>query len=107
MNKNLSIVVDKLSELRAASFLSNEDTIRDTMLKYNMLFLGSKFNTVYSNEFRNALKTMFNTDIPESELNELIPAACKMLSMKFEKMIDVDDIGKPNPHISYRIILRE
>lgn len=107
MNKNLQILIDRLSELRNASIKSTPDTIRETMKKYDMLFVGSKFNTIYSIEFHHSLKTIFDVDISMSELNELIPTACKMLNIRFDQLIAVEDIGKPNPSISYQIILWE
>lgn len=105
MDKNLQILIKKLSELRNASIKSTPDTIRETMKKYNMLFVGSEFNNIYSIELHHSLKTIFNIDIAMSELNELIPTACKMLNMNFEELIAIEDIGKTNPFINYQIIL--
>lgn len=39
------------------------------------------------------------------ELNSLLPTACNILNMDFEKMIAVNDTGKPNAAISYQITL--
>ncbi|MBU3185631.1 hypothetical protein [Clostridium estertheticum] len=105
MDKNLQIIIETLSELRNSSIKSTSDTIRETMKKYNMLFLGSKFNTIYSVELHHSLKTIFNIDIDIYELNKLIPTACKMLNMHFEELVSLEDLGKPNPFINYQIIL--
>lgn len=105
MSNDLQILIDKLSELKNASIRSTPDTIVDTMRKYNMLFLGSKFNTIYSIELHHSLKTI--VDIDMSELNNLMPTACSILNMRLEELIAVEDIGKPNPAISYQIVLWE
>lgn len=105
MDLNLKKLIDVLCELRIASISSNINTIESTMKKYNMLFLGEKLNTIYSIELHNSLNKIFNFDIDYIELNSLIPKACDMLKMSYETMIVVEDIGKPNPNTSYKIVL--
>lgn len=107
LNTNLQKLIDILCELRNESIKSTPDTIRETMKKYDMLFLGSKFNTIYSIELHHSLNKIFNFDIKMDELNSLIPTACTALNMSLEEMIAVKDIGKPNPAISYKITLWE
>lgn len=70
-----------------------------------MLFLGAKFNTIYSIELHNSLNKIFNINTTMGELNSLVPTACNMLNMNIETMVDVKDIGKPNPAMSYQITL--
>lgn len=103
MDKNLNILIDKLSELKNASIKSTTDTIKETMKYYDMLFVGSKFNNIYSNELHHSLKTIHNIDISISELNDLIPTACKILNMKFEKLVGINDAD----HVVYQITLWE
>jgi hypothetical protein len=105
MNENLQKLIAVLCELRTASINSSSENIRTIMQKYNMLFLGSKFNTIYSVELHNSLNTIFDFNIDFYELNVLIPTACNTLNMSFEKLIAIEDIGKPNPAINYQIIL--
>ena len=106
MNSNLNKLTDVLSELRSASMQANEDTIMDLMKRYNLLFLGDKFNTIYSQELPQSLETFFNFPIELDELNQLIPEVCKLLQMNYEPMIKVSDVGSSNPKIaSYSITL--
>jgi hypothetical protein len=107
VNENLEILIYKLTELKNTSIKSTPDTIRETMKKYDMLFIGSKFNTIYSVELHHCLKTKFDIDIAICDLNALIPTACKILNMKVDELIAVNDIGKPNPFINYQITLWE
>lgn len=106
MNSNLHKLIDILSELRSTSMQTTEDTVMDLMKRYNLLFLGGKFNTIYSQELPQSLKTFFNFSIELDELNQLIPEACKILQMNYEPMIKVSDVGSSNPKIaSYAITL--
>lgn len=105
MNTNLQKLLDVLTELKNVSITSTPDTIREIMGKYNMLFLGAKFNTIYSTELHSCLNNYFNFDITMDELNSLIPTACSMLNMKFEKIVAVETMGTNNPAISYQISL--
>lgn len=107
MNTNLQILINVLCELKNASINTTTETIGVTMQKYNMLFLGSKFNTIYAIELHNSLNTIFNFSIAKDELKSLIPDACNILNMNFEKMISINDIDKSNPAIDYEITLWE
>ncbi|MDB1939185.1 hypothetical protein PMY38_13685 [Clostridium tertium] len=106
MDTNLKKLIDVLIELRSSSMHANKNTVMDLMKNYNLLFLGSKFNTIYSNELPQSVKTYFNFDISIDKLNQLIPTACKALQMKFKPMIAVSDVGNPNAKINcYTITL--
>lgn len=106
MDTNLKKLIDILIELRSSSMHANKNTVMDLMKNYNLLFLGSKFNTIYSNELPQSVKTYFNFDISIDKLNQLIPTACKVLQMKFKPMIAVSDVGNPNAKINcYTITL--
>lgn len=106
MNTNIQKLSEILLELRNASIrIMNDAEVKSVMHKYDMLFLGSKFNTIYSVELHHSLTKIFKLDITMTELNSLIPTVCNMLNMSFEELIAVEDIGKPNPAISYQIIL--
>ncbi|MFQ7058662.1 MAG: hypothetical protein ACLRQX_08780 [Turicibacter sanguinis] len=48
MNKNLTKLINVLSELRIASINSTPDTIKTTMEKYDIIFSGEQFNCIYS-----------------------------------------------------------
>ncbi len=75
MVSNLQKLINVLSELRCSSMNTTKNTAMDLMHRYNLLFLGSKFNTIYSHELPQSLKTFFNFDITIDELNQLIPDA--------------------------------
>lgn len=104
---NIENLIDVLTELRKVSINSSSSTIESIMHKYDMLFVGSKFNTIYSIELRHSLDKIFNYILSMDELNSMIPTACKTLNMKFEQLIAVEDIGQPNPAINYQITLWE
>ncbi|MBS6504620.1 MAG: hypothetical protein KH415_23960 [Clostridium sp.] len=106
MDSNLHKLINILSEFRYSSMQTNEDIVMDLMKRYNILFLGSKFNTIYSQELPQSLKTFFDFSINIDELNQLIPDACKALQMKFEPIVALSDAGKPNAKIAgYTITL--
>ncbi|CAM2079812.1 MAG: hypothetical protein NSGCLCUN01_04040 [uncultured Clostridium sp.] len=104
MNSNLQKLITVLSELRCSSKQATEDNIMDLMNHYNLLFLGAKSNTIYSQELPRVLRTFFNFPIELDELNQLIPEACNILQMEYEPMIQLSDVGNPKI-FSYAIIL--
>ncbi|HID0845977.1 hypothetical protein [Clostridium botulinum] len=76
------------------------------MDKYDMLFLGGKFNCIYSIELLHSLKKVFQFEISKDELNNLIPVACKSLNMKFDPMIALNNLDSSNRSVdSYAITL--
>lgn len=106
MNTNLQQLSSILLELRNASMGIRNNDVKSVMNKYDMLFLGEKFNCIYSIELLHSLKNIFNFEISKDELNTLIPIACKSLNMKSEAMIAVSDLKSDNPPInSYEITL--
>lgn len=94
---DIEFLVNVLLELKKASISSTPDTIESVIHKYDMLFLGSKFNNIYSLELRHSLEKIFNYNVSLDELHSVIPQICKTLNMKFEKLIAVKDADKPNP----------
>ncbi len=106
---DINILIDILSELRTSSMVANseptEQSIRQLIDKYDMLFLGEKFNTIYSIELGHAIRNYFKVNISNEQLTELLPNACKILSMEIEPMINVENIGKKSTPDSYQILL--
>lgn len=107
---NIQKLLEILLELRSASAQINlnptEDNLKEVMHKYDMLFVGEKFNCIYSNELAHSLNTVFGIPIGDEELNKLIPIACKSLNMKYEPMVEVSKISTSNPPIAcYQITL--
>ncbi|XZL87315.1 hypothetical protein ACSXA0_09315 [Clostridium perfringens] len=106
MDNNLEFLINTLSELRYASMQANEHTIRELMHKYNMLFLGSKFNSIYSNELLHYMKSNRNFNLSDDEFLKLIPKACKILNMKYTEMTELANLSNLNREVScYNIIL--
>ncbi|MFL0164542.1 hypothetical protein [Candidatus Clostridium helianthi] len=105
MNIHLQNLINTLTELKTASIISKPDNIERIMKKYDMLFLGSKFNAVYSIELYHCINAIFNFKITLEELNALIPTACNILNMSFAEMVSIDYIGKPNSVMNYKITL--
>ena len=100
-------LADVLVELRNVSINSSPNTIKSLMNEYDMLFVGSKFNTIYSEELRHCLDKKFNYIVSIAELNSLLPKICKTLNIKLKKLISVEDIGQLDPMINYEITLWE
>lgn len=98
-------LTDVLIELRNASINSSPNTIKSIINEYDMLFVGSKFNNIYSIELNHCLNKKFNYILSLAELNTMLPQVCKTLNMTLEKLIAVEDIGQPNPTINYQITL--
>jgi hypothetical protein len=99
-----------LLQMRHASHevrsINTEEALRNLMHNYDMLFLGKNFNEINSLELCHCLKTKFDFDIDIDDLNDAIPEICKSLGMKFEPLINVKDVGKPNaPITAYSITL--
>lgn len=106
MDNNLEILINTLSELRSASMQTNKNTLYDLMDKYGILFLGSNFNSIYSDELLCYMKSNSNFNISDDEFLKLIPRACKMLDMKYNAMSKLADLSSPNRNVScYNIIL--
>lgn len=99
MDLNLEKLINALSELRYFSMHTTENTVIDLINRYNLLFLGSNFNVIYSHELLQSLKEFFNFDIEINELNKLLPKACDALQIKYEPTIGLSDFSDPNKKI--------
>lgn len=95
-------LIEILIELRSASIQINYDPSvwHDIMRKYNILFLGEKFNTILSIELAHSIKTIFQIPVELSDLNKVIPTVCDTLNMEYTPLINAEDSGKPNPQIA-------
>lgn len=106
----LNKIAEILLELRSASkFMyqnQTEEYVKSIMRKHDMLMVGEKFNTIYSNEFAHSLVTVHKIQINNDELTAIIPGICSTLGMNCEPMYEVSDISNPNRKIAcYQIIL--
>lgn len=90
-------LIDVFKELRASSKSITDDP-RPTIKKYDMLFLGSKFNTVYTNEMYHVLENHFHISIENEDFQKFVPAICDTLDMKYSPMQKVEDPSNPVPY---------
>lgn len=89
-------ITSALLELRAA-ILRSPNNPKPVMRKYNMLFLGEKFNNIGSRELYHALNDYFNISITLGELHRVLPSLCQSLSMHCEPMKSLNDLNNPVP----------
>lgn len=100
MENKLDKLINILIELRNASMNTNKHTAKDLMKRYNLLFLGSNFNKIYSVELPQSFKTFFDFDININELHDLIPSACSNLHMGIEPLVKLSDANNPDAEIA-------
>jgi hypothetical protein len=91
VNDKAKVLTDVLIELKNAP---REDP-KATMKKYNMLFYGGKFNMITSIELAHYLKEQIDDSFTHEDVLNLLPSITQMLNMKIEKMIQMEDVGKP------------
>lgn len=104
MDKTLEEIKNALEEIRDASYSASLNNIEELMKKYNMLFLGEKFNEISSIELRGTLSKKFGIELDSEELNKILPVVCQLLGMQFYEMRLVSDMHNPKPH-AYSITL--
>lgn len=73
--------------------IKNQDNMRPIFHKYDMLFLGSKFNVINSIELRHTLESKFNIIVDHDKLLVYLDAICEANNMTIEKMISLEDPG--------------
>lgn len=100
--KQLTDVLLELSQ--ASKGISGEEELRATMVKYDMLFLGGEFNTIYTLELYHTLISYFGIETSREALNSLIPEVCTSLGMKCIPMAKANDLNNPVPYC-YQVIL--
>ncbi|MEY9975272.1 hypothetical protein [Lysinibacillus sp. RC79] len=95
MTKN-ELLQNALLELREASLSihSKSSDWHETMDKYNMLFLGEKFNKISSIELTRTLNNYFSMDITGEELIQILPETCKLLNIYFEALVSAENHTK-------------
>lgn len=96
MDSYITQLVPVFEELRTSS-MSITDDPQEIKQKYNLMFLGEKFNKIYTNDLHACLENYFGIKIDYSKLNELIPSICNILSMKYDPMRSMDDLSNPIP----------
>ncbi len=92
----IELLQNALMELREASLSIHSKSLdwNTTMDKYNMLFLGEKFNKINSFELTKTLNNYFSLDITKDELMKILPETCKLLNMHFEALVLAEDHTK-------------
>lgn len=64
------------------------------MKKYDMLFVGKEFNTVYSLEIRHSLQKTLGIEVSNEELNSLLPDICSELGITLTPMVALNSTDK-------------
>ncbi|MGE1041235.1 hypothetical protein [Bacillus wiedmannii] len=96
---NLETVINVLKEIRtSATAINSEFKLRETMDKYNMLFMGDKFSKITSPELRQYIIDNYQITISEEEFLKIIPIACETLGMKTEALVAVNDPSKTSAY---------
>lgn len=90
-------LINVFKELRASSKSITDDP-RPTIKKYDMLFLGSKFNTVYTNEMYHVLENYFHISMENEDFQNVVPTICNALDMKYSPMQKVEDSSNSTPY---------
>lgn len=103
-------LVDILLQLRAEclplQINASDSDIRAIMEKYDMIFLGNKFNSIYSHELCCMMNEKKNIDVSVNELNAAIPGVCSTLGMKIKPLVKLNNAESSNPIVaSYEIEL--
>lgn len=101
MNKDIESITGVLLELRDACRAIQSD-LSDVSLhvlsrKYDIMFLGGKFNVIYSDELFHSLKAHWGYDISLSVYNSVLPEVCASLGMPCKRLIALEDVKKDNP----------
>ncbi|TQR33992.1 hypothetical protein [Brevibacillus brevis] len=101
----IQLLTDALKELRIAALSINSDeSYKETTRKYDMLFLGARFNCINSVELHHCLKNTFGIDIPKDQFLKILPSVSEALKMKSERMVFAED---PTTLAAYMIYLFE
>ncbi|BFH10668.1 hypothetical protein WJ0W_005779 [Paenibacillus melissococcoides] len=88
----VKLVTETLLELRvSAKLIKSEEDLKATMRKYDMLFVGEKFNTIYARELQHSLEKVFKKRISMPDLLAMIPDVCSLIGMEVDAMTFVDD----------------
>ncbi len=102
-------LAEVLMELRNASISlganPSEDSVKQLIQKYDILFLGNRFNAIYTSDLCHYLSTQ-GMVIAQETLNQAIPDLCIAIGMSCESTANASDVKKAKRPLSgYRIIL--
>ena len=108
MDKQL--LLETLLELRSARISlgtnPSEDAHKQLMDKYDMIFLGEKFNVIHAHELRYYLESKHGIKLTDNDFNRTIPLVCDSIGMKYEALTDLTDAANPDrPITNYSITL--
>jgi len=93
-----------LLEMRSASIQASSTPTKvnyyHLVRKYEMPFLGQKYNTIHSYELCHYLKANFNMNIDNKKLNQILEEICPSLDMKLRPLNELGYVGCPGALIS-------
>ncbi|SEQ22565.1 hypothetical protein SAMN05216232_1954 [Virgibacillus subterraneus] len=100
-----NIVIETLQELKSAPIGVNTDSeYKELINRYNVMFLGSKFNIINSLELAHYLKLNKDPSFSHEYLIKLLPEIKDALSLKLEGQIKLEDADKADREISNYLI---
>lgn len=103
MEEHIQKLVELLSLLRADSI--SYQTNPHSLDKYaDLMFLGDKYNVIFTNELLVTFNDYFQMNISNDLLQKIIPTACKLLNMDCEPMKALKDLNSPTPYC-YQVTL--
>ncbi|MCT1575660.1 hypothetical protein M3E13_15450 [Oceanobacillus kimchii] len=89
---NEKIIIDNLQQIRVdARQITDDNSLRNAMDKYDMIFTGKKLNTIYSVELKHYLTTNHGLSIDHKEFLLIIPKVCNVLNMNYETLYLLED----------------
>lgn len=95
MDNKIKTIVDALQEIKTAPIgIKTESEYKDLTNKYNMMFLGSKFNVITSLELSHYLRENIDSSISHEFLMSVLPKIKDDLSLELEAQILLEDIEK-------------
>ncbi|PKG23924.1 hypothetical protein [Niallia nealsonii] len=88
-------LIEVLTELKSAAMsITNELEYRETVDKYDIMFVGSKFNKINTMELRHSLSKVFHYEISTEDMINEMPKVLSSLEMKFEALVLAEDHSK-------------
>lgn len=93
-----------LLELQGAARNINAKNYKETVHKYDIVFMGENFSRVSSIEVGHSFCDKYGLTLGQDEINLLVTSACSRLKMGTEGMVLLEDAKKKDRPINSYII---